>query len=258
MEKLLIRDLTKTFPAGRSTKDRVTVLDNISLTIRENEFVSLVGASGCGKSTLLSIIAGLQSHDDGDLKVDGNDILGPGADRGVVFQSYTLLPWLTARKNVEFALEATGHPKAEIGDLAMTQLRLVGLEAFADRYPAQLSGGMKQRVAIARALSYKPKLLLMDEPFGALDAQTRELMQEELTDIWQQDRRTVLFVTHDIEAAVFLSARVFVMASSPGRIKTTYDDPLPRPRTPDTLRLPEFAQLQAEVLGSIRSEMRDR
>ncbi|MFT4162157.1 ABC transporter ATP-binding protein [Shinella sp.] len=258
MEKLLIRDMMKTFPAGRSTKDRVTVLDNISLTIRENEFVSLVGASGCGKSTLLSIIAGLQSHDVGELKVDGNDILGPGADRGVVFQSYTLLPWLTARKNVEFALEATGYPRSEITELALTQLKLVGLEAFADRYPAQLSGGMKQRVAIARALSYKPKLLLMDEPFGALDALTRVQMQELLTSVWEREKLTVIFVTHDVEEAVFLSDRIFVMASNPGRIKTIYDVPLPRPRTPETHRLPEFALLQAEVLGSIRSEMRDR
>ncbi|ACI58230.1 ABC transporter related (plasmid) [Rhizobium leguminosarum bv. trifolii WSM2304] len=257
MEKLLIRDLTKTFPAGRSS-DRITVLDHISFTIRENEFVSLVGASGCGKSTLLSIIAGLQTHDDGDLKVDGSDILGPGADRGVVFQSYTLLPWLTARKNVEFALQATGYPAADIGDLAMTQLKLVGLEGFAERYPAQLSGGMKQRVAIARALSYKPKLLLMDEPFGALDALTRVQMQELLTSVWERERLTVIFVTHDVEEAVFLSDRIFVMASNPGRVKTVYDVPLPRPRTPDTHRLPEFVELQADVLGSIRSEMRDR
>lgn len=158
MEKLLIRDLTKTFASSRSKKERLTVLDNVSLAVQENEFISLVGASGCGKSTLLSIIAGLQTHDEGELKVDGADILGPGADRGVVFQSYTLLPWLTAKKNVEFALEATGHPRSETGDMAMAQLKLVGLEAFADRYPAQLSGGMKQRVAIARALSYKPKV----------------------------------------------------------------------------------------------------
>lgn len=258
MEKLLIRDLTKTFPAGRSSRDHITVLDNISLTIRENEFVSLVGASGCGKSTLLSIIAGLQSHDDGELKVDGNDILGPGADRGVVFQSYTLLPWLTARRNVEFALEATGHPKSDVRELALNQLNLVGLEAFADRYPAQLSGGMKQRVAIARALSYKPEILLMDEPFGALDALTRVQMQELLTTVWEREKLTVVFVTHDVEEAVFLSDRIFVMASNPGQIKVIYDVPLPRPRTPDTHQLPEFAQLQAEVLGSIRSEMRDR
>ncbi len=258
MEKLFIRDLSKTFAAGKSGKDRLTVLDKVSLSIGENEFISLVGASGCGKSTLLSIIAGLQTRDDGDLKVDGNDITGPGADRGVVFQSYTLLPWLTAKKNVEFALEATGHAKADIGDMAMNQLKLVGLEKFAERFPAQLSGGMKQRVAIARALSYKPKMLLMDEPFGALDALTRVQMQELLTDVWEREKLTVIFVTHDVEEAVFLSDRIFVMASNPGRIKKIYDVPLPRPRGPETHRLPEFAALQADVLGSIRSEMRDR
>ena len=258
MDKLLIRDLTKTFPAGRSKTERVTVLDNVSLSIRQNEFVSLVGASGCGKSTLLSIIAGLQSFDDGDLKVDGKDIDGPGPDRGVVFQSYTLLPWLTARRNVEFALAATGHSTSESTEIAMDQLRLVGLEKFADRYPAQLSGGMKQRVAIARALSYKPKLLLMDEPFGALDALTRVQMQELLTGVWERERLTVIFVTHDVEEAVFLSDRIFVMASNPGRIKAVYDVPLPRPRNPDTHRLPEFAALQADVLQSIRAEMQER
>jgi NitT/TauT family transport system ATP-binding protein len=255
MEKLLVRDLTKSFPTAG--KNRLTVLDNISVSIRQNEFVSLVGASGCGKSTLLSIIAGLQSFDDGDLRVDGSDIEGPGPDRGVVFQSYTLLPWLTARKNVEFALSATGTHSSQVSDVAMNQLKLVGLEKFADRYPAQLSGGMKQRVAIARALSYKPKLLLMDEPFGALDALTRVQMQELLTEVWERERLTVIFVTHDVEEAVFLSDRIFVMASNPGRIKQIYDVALPRPRTPETHRLPEFAALQADVLNSIRSEMRD-
>ncbi|MET3616048.1 NitT/TauT family transport system ATP-binding protein [Rhizobium aquaticum] len=258
MDKLLINNLTKTFPVGRSKRDHLTVLDKVSLSIKENEFVSLVGASGCGKSTLLSIISGLQTHDDGDLKVDGNDITGPGADRGVVFQSYTLLPWLTAKENVEFALRATGRDKTESAELAMTQLKLVGLEKFADRHPGQLSGGMKQRVAIARALSYKPKLLLMDEPFGALDALTRVQMQELLTSVWEREKLTVIFVTHDVEEAVFLSDRIFVMASNPGRIKTIYDVPLPRPRTAETHRMPEFANLQADVLGSIRSEMRDQ
>lgn len=257
MDKLHARGLTKTFPTGRSRGETLTVLDNVSVSIRDNEFVSLVGASGCGKSTLLSIIAGLQPYDSGELKVDGSDIVGPGPDRGVVFQSYTLLPWLTAQKNVEFALSATGHPSSQVRELALDQLRLVGLEAFADRYPAQLSGGMKQRVAIARALSYRPKLLLMDEPFGALDALTRVQMQELLTGVWERERLTVIFVTHDVEEAVFLSDRIFVMASNPGRIKMTLDVSLPRPRNPDTHRLPEFAALQADVLASIRAEMRD-
>ena len=257
MEKLLIRGLAKSFPVGRSKTERLTVLDDIAASIRRNEFVSLVGASGCGKSTLLSIIAGLQPYDSGELKVDGGDILGPGPDRGVVFQSYTLLPWLTARRNVEFALSATGHPARDVRSAALRQLRLVGLEKFADSYPAQLSGGMKQRVAIARALSYKPKLLLMDEPFGALDALTRVQMQELLTEVWERERLTVIFVTHDVEEAVFLSDRIFVMSSNPGRIKKVYDVSLPRPRTPQTHKLPEFVDLQAEVLASIRSEMHD-
>lgn len=220
----------------------------------ENEFVALVGTSGCGKSTLLSIAAGLETYDEGSITVDGDPVTGPGLDRGVVFQTYTLLPWLTAIGNVEFALRAAGRRGRDIREIAQEQLALVGLDGFADAYPAELSGGMKQRVAIARALSYRPKILLMDEPFGALDALTRHHMQELLTAVWERHRLTVLFVTHDVEEAVYLSDRVAVMTNRPGRVKSLIDITLPRPRHYGLVATPEFQALQAEVLHEIRSE----
>src|SRR5690606_14941699 len=186
--KLEITGLSKVF---RRDSKQVVALENVDLALAENEFVALVGTSGCGKSTLLSIAAGLQDFDTGAVLVDGEPILGPGRDRGVVFQSYTLLPWLTAQGNVEFALRAAGYRGAELRERAREHLALVGLDRFADAYPNQLSGGMKQRVAIARALSYRPKMLLMDEPFGALDALTRHHMQELLTRVWERHRLTV-------------------------------------------------------------------
>ncbi|HTH97175.1 MAG TPA: ABC transporter ATP-binding protein, partial [Stellaceae bacterium] len=197
--KLELRGLGKTFGEGAR---QVEALHDIDLTLADNEFVSLVGTSGCGKSTLLSIVAGLQDFDAGALDIDGSPILQPGLDRGVVFQSYTLLPWLTAQQNIEFALKAAGHGRAACREIAREHLDLVKLSQSADRFPSELSGGMKQRVAIARALSYRPKMLLMDEPFGALDALTRHQMQELLTQIWEEHRLTVLFVTHDVEEAV--------------------------------------------------------
>jgi len=181
--KLQIAGLSKTFGTGAR---QVEALHDIDLSLADNEFVSLVGTSGCGKSTLLSIVAGLQEFDRGELLVDGAPVMGPGLDRGVVFQTYTLLPWLTARQNVEFALKAAGLKRAQCREVAMEHLELVKLAKFADAYPSQLSGGMQQRVAIARALSYRPKMLLMDEPFGALDALTRHQMQELLTRIWDR------------------------------------------------------------------------
>lgn len=252
--KLKIAGLNKWF-GGKS--NRVHALSNIDLQLADNEFVSLVGASGCGKSTLLSIVAGLQGFDDGVLLTDGAPIIGPGLDRGVVFQSYTLLPWLTAQQNVEFALQAAGLPPAECRDVARHHIELVKLARFADAFPSQLSGGMKQRVAIARALSYRPKMLLMDEPFGALDALTRHQMQELLTDIWEEHRLTVLFVTHDVEEAVYLSDRIVVMSINPGRINATYHVGLARPRHQDMISTPEFITLQKQVLASIREGSRD-
>jgi len=249
--KLQVRGLTKVF---KTRREEVLALDNVDLDIADNEFVTLVGTSGCGKSTLLSIVAGLQQETSGDVYVDGEEVRGPGRDRGVVFQAYTLFPWLTARKNVEFALRGEDISRAQRAEKANELLALVGLERFADAHPNELSGGMQQRVAIARALSYKPQILLMDEPFGALDALTRQLMQELLTEVWEQHRLTVLFVTHDVEEAVYISDRVIVMTNRPGRIKTEIKVDLPRPRRYEMVGSPEFGSLYAEVLESIREE----
>ncbi|NNN24897.1 MULTISPECIES: ABC transporter ATP-binding protein [Pseudomonas] len=251
MATLEISGLNKSFAVGQSRRE---VLRNIDLTLADNEFVSIVGTSGCGKSTLLSIAAGLEEFDSGSVKVDGVPITGPGLDRGVVFQSYTLLPWLTARQNVEFALKAAGMSRAQCREIADEHLELVKLTKFAEAYPNELSGGMKQRVAIARALSYRPKILLMDEPFGALDAMTRHQMQELLTSIWETHRLTVMFVTHDVEEAVYLSDRIVVMGLGPGRIKATFDVKLGRPRYEDMAASAEFIDLQRQVLRSIREE----
>ncbi|WJV53001.1 ABC transporter ATP-binding protein [Pectobacteriaceae bacterium CE90] len=247
MATLTLQTLEKSFPLG---KTRRRVLHGIDLTLHDNEFVSIVGASGCGKSTLLSIAAGLEEFDSGDVLVDGQSITGPGIDRGVVFQSYTLLPWLTARQNIEFALKAAGIPASQCRDIAQQHLELVKLDNAGDRWPGELSGGMKQRVAIARALSYRPKILLMDEPFGALDAMTRHQMQQLLIEIWEKHRLTVMFVTHDIEEAVWLSDRIVVMGS--GVIETTFDVGLPRPRVEALSRETEFIDLQHRVLDRIR------
>jgi NitT/TauT family transport system ATP-binding protein len=250
-DKLVISGLGKTF---RSERGITVALDGVEFTVGENEFVALVGTSGCGKSTLLSIAAGLESHDEGRITIDGEEIVSPGLDRGVVFQSYTLLPWLTALQNVEFALKAAGKSTREARDIAQSHLELVGLQGFEKAYPAELSGGMKQRVAIARALSYRPNMLLMDEPFGALDALTRHHMQELLTGIWEKHRLTVLFITHDVEEAVYLSDRVAVMTNRPGRIKTVVPIDLPRPRHYDMVASQEFQRLHRTVLDAIRSE----
>ena len=248
--RLEIRDIRKTFEGKRP----VEALGGVSMSLAANEFVSLAGTSGCGKSTLLAIAAGLADPSSGDVLVDGRPIDGPGRDRGVVFQTYTLFPWLTARENVAFALRGEKMSAQERRRVADEHLELVGLTGFADARPRQLSGGMKQRVAIARALSYKPSILLMDEPFGALDAQTRLLMQELLTRVWESHRLTVLFVTHDVEEAVYLSDRVFVMTNRPGRLKDEVRIDLPRPRTISVQEDPEFLELRRRILASIREE----
>lgn len=247
--KLEIVRLTKSFGTGAR---RNVVLSDISLVVGDNEFVSLVGSSGCGKSTLLSTVAGLQPFDAGRMLIDGQPIDGPGLDRGVVFQSYTLLPWLTAQGNIEFALQAAGYSAADRRRIAHEHLELVKLPHSGGLYPNQMSGGMMQRVAIARALSYRPKMLLMDEPFGALDALTRHQMQELLTQIWDEHRLTVLFVTHDVEEAVYLSDRIMVMGIGPGRIAETFAVPLPRPRHADVMDTPAFLETQRKVLKAIR------
>jgi NitT/TauT family transport system ATP-binding protein len=247
--RLSIDGLHKVF-GGRGKE--VVALDGVDLELVANEFVALVGTSGCGKSTLLSIAAGLAEPSAGRVLVDGVPVDEPGRDRGVVFQSYTLFPWMTARENVEFALREVSRDQRR--QTAQEQLALVGLEDFADARPNQLSGGMKQRVAIARALSYRPKILLMDEPFGALDALTRRGMQELLTSVWEQHRLTVLFVTHDVEEAVYVSDRVLVMTNRPGRIKQEIEVPLPRPRHYEMTADEQFRAPYRLVLDSIRAE----
>lgn len=249
--KLKVEGVSKSYGEGDR---RVTIVDNVNFSLADNEFVALVGASGCGKSTVLSIVAGLTDSYDGVVLVDDRQVVGPGVDRGMIFQSYSLMPWLTALGNVEFALAATGTPRKQRREIAMENLALVGLDRFADRFPAQLSGGMKQRVAIARALSYRPKMLLMDEPFGALDALTKRHLHEQLTAIWEKHRLTVLFVTHDVEEAIFLCDRVMIMSSMPGRIKQAIKVELPRPRHADMVASPEFVAYRSEILSSIREE----
>ncbi|KQW44805.1 sulfonate ABC transporter ATP-binding protein [Pelomonas sp. Root662] len=222
--------------------------------VRPGEFVSLIGPSGCGKSTLLNAVAGFLKPTGGQVLLDGQRITGPGSDRGVVFQQYSLFPWMTVRANVEFGLRMKGATANERQAQARTLLGLAGLLAFENHYPDQLSGGMKQRVGIVRALATSPQVLLMDEPFGALDSQTRVVMQEILTNMWQRLRISVLFITHDIEEAVFLSDRIYVMTARPGRIKAELDVPLPRPRTAAMTSEPEFAAMVKQIKGLIREE----
>jgi ABC-type nitrate/sulfonate/bicarbonate transport system ATPase subunit len=247
--RLSLKGVEKTFPSRAGT---VHALADINLSLDDGEFVSVVGASGCGKSTLLRIVAGLEPASGGELVLDNAPLLGPGKDRGMVFQQYTLYPWLSAQDNVEFGLRHL--PKKQRADVARRFLDVVGLVDFARSYPFQLSGGMQQRVAIARALALKPSILLMDEPFGALDAQTRSLMQELLLSIWERDRLSVLFVTHDIDEAIFLADRICVLATKPGRVRELIDVPLPRPRDFSQQMGRDFLQLKQHVRGLIHDE----
>ena len=230
--------------AGGETR----ALDGVSLQIRPGEFVSIVGPSGCGKSTLLHVVAGFTAPTSGVATLDGRPIVGPGADRGVVFQQYSLFPWLTVHDNVAYGLKARGVRRAERARVVDALLARCGLRDFARHYPEQLSGGMRQRVGIVRAIANEPRVLLLDEPFGALDAQTREVMQEILLDLWQRFRTTVLFITHDVDEAVFLSDRVYVMTARPGTIKLELE--IPRPRS----RAEEHAQLARELKRLVREE----
>ena len=232
----------------------VTAVNNVSMLIEPGQFVSLIGPSGCGKSTLLNIVAGFVRPSAGETRLDGRLITKPGSDRGVVFQQYSLFPWLSVRKNVEFGLQMQGVPPGKRETSARTLLGLAGLLAFENHYPDQLSGGMKQRVGIVRALATSPQVLLMDEPFGALDAQTRIVMQEILTNMWQRFRISVLFVTHDIDESIFLSDKIYVMTARPGRIKAEIAVPLPRPRTPQMTYAPAFVELVQRIKALIREE----
>jgi ABC-type nitrate/sulfonate/bicarbonate transport system ATPase subunit len=236
--------------------DTTLALQATDLDVAQNDFVTILGPSGCGKSTLLRIVAGLDVPTAGEVRLDGQRIVGPGADRGMVFQSYTLFPWLSVLDNVCFGLRERGLARAEQLDAAHGYLAKVGLKGFENHYPKQLSGGMQQRTAIARALANQPRMLLMDEPFGALDHQTRELMQELLLGIWEAERTTVLFVTHDIDEAVFMGSRVAVMSARPGRIKLDRAVPLAHPRHYSVKTTPAFAELKAELTEQVRVEVR--
>ncbi len=249
--KLHIQEVSKRYQTERAL---VTAVDRVDLRIHNREFATILGPSGCGKSTLLRIVAGLLRPSEGVVTLDGRAIRGPGQDRGMVFQTYTLFPWLTVMQNIQFGLELGGMAKAEQDRIAREFVRKVGLTGFERAYPKELSGGMKQRVAIARALANNPAVLLLDEPFGALDAQTRALMQELLTQVWEELHKTILFVTHDVEEAVFLSDRVFVMTARPGRIKAEIDVALPRPRTYEMKSSDVFLRLKQRALALIREE----
>ncbi len=235
--KLDVRNLGKTFT---SSKGSIEVLRDVSFQVRRREFISVIGPSGCGKSTLIRILAGLEESTTGEFLLDGQEAFGPCAERGMVFQSYTLFPWLSVKKNVMFGLEVAGRSDPHAESEALEWIDIVGLSRFADAYPSQLSGGMKQRVAIARALANQPSILFMDEPFGALDAQTRAQMQAYLLQIWRNVDITILFVTHDLEEAIHLSDRILVLKANPGEIQEFIEVPVPRPRDPSQYLFPEF------------------
>ncbi len=251
--RIEVKDVSITFGKGSNAHRAV---DTTEITIEAGQFVCILGPSGCGKSTLLNAIAGYVKPTEGTLLVDGTEVDKPGPDRGMVFQQYSLLPWKTVYENVAFGPKMAGHSRVEAGSTANTFLELVGLKKFGDRYPAELSGGMQQRVGIARALANYPSVLLMDEPFGALDAQTRLMMQESLLDIWRKFGTTVVFVTHDVDEAVFLADRVLIMSTAPGRIIEDVKIGLPRPRSTDMASSPEYVQARQFCLDTIKSESR--
>lgn len=252
---ITIRNVTKTFPA-REGGPEFRALDNVSLDIAPGEFVALVGPSGCGKSTLLDLVAGLAEPTSGELLLGGIPITGPGLDRGVVFQQYALFPWRTAQANIEFGLEIKGIGRRKRAERAREVLELVGLTRFAKHYPHELSGGMRQRVAIARSLAYEPEVLLMDEPYAALDAQTREALQSDLRDIWERTGTTILFITHGIDEAIFLGQRVAVMTSQPGRIKTIIPIELTNRDVDDLRSTPDFVAYRRQIWGLLHDEVR--
>jgi NitT/TauT family transport system ATP-binding protein len=235
-------------------KSSVRALDGIDLTIQRGEFVSILGPSGCGKSTIIGAIAGFTSISAGELRVDAQRVHAPGPDRGVVFQQHTLFPWKTVQQNVEFGLKMRGVSKRERRQTALDILGHIGLAEFVEHFPHQLSGGMQQRVALARVLVNRPRVLLMDEPFCALDAQTRLQMQQMLLGLWHELHMTVVFVTHDVDEAVFLSDRVVVLTRRPARIAAEFDVPLPRPRSHDVLTSPEFTALKRQTLSLLLGE----
>jgi NitT/TauT family transport system ATP-binding protein len=247
VSKLAIENISKVFGVTQA-------LQQTDLAVQDNDFLCILGPSGCGKSTLLRIVAGLDRPTAGKVLLDGRAVTRPGPDRGMVFQSYTLFPWLTVTENIAFGLREKGVPAAERGEIIAAYVEKVGLRGFENHYPKQLSGGMQQRTAIARALANDPEILLLDEPFGALDNQTRALMQELLLGIWERERKTVLFVTHDIEEAIFLASRVVVMTARPGRINADLSFDLPHPRHYTMKTSPDFSALKARLTEEIRVE----
>lgn len=250
--KVQIKGVEKVYE-GRNGK--TVALNGVDLDIYDNEFICVVGPSGCGKSTILNIIAGLLEPTSGNVYVDGKKVEGPGPERGVVFQQYALFPWLTVKKNVEFGLKLRKDLTPQQRDeIAMKYIKMVGLEKFVDSYPKELSGGMKQRVAIARAYAVNPSILLMDEPFGALDAQTRTQLQTELLRTWEEEQKTCFFITHDVEEAILLASRVVVMSARPGRIKDVIDIDIPYPRNQETKMLPRFTELKNYIWGMVYKE----
>ena len=249
--KVHIENVVKKF---NTRKGEVVALNGANFDIHENEFVCVVGPSGCGKSTLLNIIGGLEEPTEGRVLVDGQEVTGPGPDRGIVFQQYALFPWLTVLENVKFGLKLQGKSDKEAEEIALKYIKLVELQDFVHSYPKELSGGMKQRVAIARAYATNPKVLLMDEPFGALDAQTRTQLQTELLETWEKERKTCFFITHDVEEAIILGQRCVIMCARPGRVKDIIDIDIPYPRDQATKMSPRFLELKNEIWSQVYQE----
>ena len=249
--KLKIDNVKKIY---NSRNGEMVALNGVSLDIYENEFICVVGPSGCGKSTLLNSIAGLLEPSSGSVYCDGKEVKGTGTERGVVFQQYALFPWMTVKKNVMFGLGLQGIKGKEAEEIAMKYIKMVQLEDFLDHYPKELSGGMKQRVAIARAYAVNPSVLLMDEPFGALDAQTRTQLQSELLETWEKEQKTCFFITHDVDEAIILAQKVIIMSARPGRIKEVVDVNIPYPRTQETKMAPEFLELKNHIWGQVYQE----
>jgi NitT/TauT family transport system ATP-binding protein len=251
LPKLELRNLNKSFPRG---DDVIPVIEDFSIAIPNLEFIAIIGPSGCGKSTLLRLIDGLIPSDSGSIYVDGKDVTGVvgGHGRGMVFQCFDLFPWRTTRGNVQFGLEVMGLSAPERHEIASHYIELVGLSGFSDAYPHELSGGMQQRVGLARALAIKPEILLMDEPFGALDVQTRDILQDELLSIWSKEQKTVLFVTHSVEEAIYLADRIAVITPRPARIDQLINVPFGRPRKEEIKSLPEFLELRSKIWQTLK------
>jgi len=255
--KIRARDVRMDFAIAdeRGRKQQIAALQDFNLDIREGEFFTLLGPSGCGKSTFLNVLAGLARKTGGSISIDGQPASGINREQGVVFQGYALFPWRTVLENIEVGLEIRKIPRRERRETAEQFLHLVGLSGFGQRYPHELSGGMRQRVAIARSLAYSPSLLLMDEPFAALDAQTREILQSELLRIWEQHKTTIVFITHSLDEAIYLSDRIAIMTHRPGRIKSVLDIALPRPRPAEIRHAPAFVQLREQAWDVLRDEV---